>query len=71
MKFCTAQVAYNRKSIAISEPHTGFHIAFKMLDIDGNEHVDQKEFLKVRFILSLNGGFNMFGFIFNLFAFSV
>lgn len=30
-----------------AEPHTGFHIAFKMLDIDGNEHVDKKEFLKV------------------------
>lgn len=32
-----------------AEPHTGFHIAFKMLDIDGNQHVDKKEFLKVCF----------------------
>ncbi len=31
----------------IPEPETGFHIAFKMLDIDGNEHVDKKEFQKV------------------------
>lgn len=31
----------------IPEPQTGFHIAFKMLDIDGNEHVDKKEFQKV------------------------
>lgn len=30
-----------------AEPHTGFHIAFKMLDVDGNEHVDKREFLKV------------------------
>ncbi|CAF88785.1 unnamed protein product, partial [Tetraodon nigroviridis] len=32
----------------LTKPHTGFHIAFKMLDVDGNEHVDKKEFLKVR-----------------------
>uniref|UniRef100_A0A3P9A808 EF-hand domain-containing protein n=1 Tax=Esox lucius TaxID=8010 RepID=A0A3P9A808_ESOLU len=29
------------------EPDTGFHIAFKMLDIDGNEQVDRKEFMKL------------------------
>lgn len=34
--------------LCAAEPHTGFHIAFKMLDVDGNEHVDKKEFLKVR-----------------------
>lgn len=33
--------------VCAAEPHTGFHIAFKMLDVDGNEHVDKKEFLKV------------------------
>ncbi|XP_035637753.1 calcium uptake protein 2, mitochondrial-like [Oncorhynchus keta] len=33
------------------KPHTGFHIAFKMLDIDGNEHVDRKEFLKLKKII--------------------
>ncbi|KAF3706764.1 Calcium uptake protein 2, mitochondrial EF-hand domain-containing family member A1 Precursor [Channa argus] len=30
----------------LTKPHTGFHIAFKMLDVDGNEQVDKKEFLK-------------------------
>ncbi|KAF7648070.1 hypothetical protein LDENG_00162520 [Lucifuga dentata] len=35
----------------LTKPHTGFHIAFKMLDIDGNEHVDKKEFLKLKKIL--------------------
>uniref|UniRef100_A0A3Q1EGH8 Mitochondrial calcium uptake 2 n=1 Tax=Acanthochromis polyacanthus TaxID=80966 RepID=A0A3Q1EGH8_9TELE len=30
----------------MTKPRTGFHIAFKMLDVDGNEHVDKKEFLK-------------------------
>jgi len=38
--------------IVIPEPQTGFHIAFKMLDIDGNEHVDKKEFQKVWHVLS-------------------
>ncbi|KAL0994660.1 hypothetical protein UPYG_G00125440 [Umbra pygmaea] len=31
----------------LTKPDSGFHIAFKMLDIDGNEHVDKKEFLKL------------------------
>ncbi|KAM6983701.1 calcium uptake protein 2, mitochondrial [Tautogolabrus adspersus] len=35
----------------LTKPHTGFHIAFKMLDVDGNEHVDQKEFLKLKKII--------------------
>uniref|UniRef100_A0A3P9DAK8 Mitochondrial calcium uptake 2 n=1 Tax=Maylandia zebra TaxID=106582 RepID=A0A3P9DAK8_9CICH len=35
-------------------PRTGFDIAFKMLDIDGNEHVDKKEFLKVRAVMCVN-----------------
>ncbi|KAF0038719.1 calcium uptake protein 2, mitochondrial [Scophthalmus maximus] len=35
----------------LTKPHTGFHIAFKMLDVDGNEHVDKKEFLKLKKIL--------------------
>ncbi|XP_047462200.1 calcium uptake protein 2, mitochondrial [Mugil cephalus] len=35
----------------LTKPRTGFHIAFKMLDIDGNEHVDQKEFLKLKKII--------------------
>ncbi|KPP62051.1 calcium uptake protein 2, mitochondrial-like, partial [Scleropages formosus] len=38
----------------LTKPHTGFHIAFKMLDVDGNEHVDKKEFLKVRMYTSIN-----------------
>lgn len=35
-------------SLLVAEPRTGFHIAFKMLDVDENEQVDKKEFLKVR-----------------------
>ncbi|XP_028321698.1 calcium uptake protein 2, mitochondrial [Gouania willdenowi] len=35
----------------LTKPHTGFHIAFKMLDVDGNEHVDKKEFLKLKKII--------------------
>uniref|UniRef100_A0A8B9GBQ6 Mitochondrial calcium uptake 2 n=1 Tax=Amazona collaria TaxID=241587 RepID=A0A8B9GBQ6_9PSIT len=31
----------------IAEPQTGFQIAFKMLDTDGNEQVEKKEFFKV------------------------
>ncbi|XP_039632894.1 calcium uptake protein 2, mitochondrial [Perca fluviatilis] len=38
--------------IAITKPRTGFHIAFKMLDVDGNEQVDQKEFLKLKKIIA-------------------
>lgn len=30
-----------------AEPQTGFQIAFKMLDTDGNERVEKKEFFKV------------------------
>ncbi|XP_030010724.1 calcium uptake protein 2, mitochondrial [Sphaeramia orbicularis] len=35
----------------LTKPRTGFHIAFKMLDVDGNEHVDQREFLKLKKII--------------------
>ncbi|KAK2828880.1 hypothetical protein Q5P01_019914 [Channa striata] len=35
----------------LTKPRTGFHIAFKMLDVDGNEQVDQKEFLKLKNII--------------------
>ncbi|XP_060911985.1 calcium uptake protein 2, mitochondrial [Labrus mixtus] len=35
----------------LTKPRTGFHIAFKMLDVDGNEHVDQKEFLTLKKII--------------------
>ncbi|CAJ1064597.1 calcium uptake protein 2%2C mitochondrial [Xyrichtys novacula] len=35
----------------LTKPRTGFHIAFKMLDVDGNEQVDQKEFLKLKKII--------------------
>lgn len=35
-------------TVMVAEPRTGFHIAFQMLDVDGNEQVDKKEFLKVR-----------------------
>ncbi|XP_069045922.1 calcium uptake protein 2, mitochondrial isoform X1 [Lepisosteus oculatus] len=36
----------------LTKPHTGFQIAFKMLDVDGNEHVDRREFLKLKNIIS-------------------
>lgn len=32
----------------VAEPHTGFHVAFKMLDADGDEMVEKTEFFKVR-----------------------
>ncbi|XP_023137289.1 calcium uptake protein 2, mitochondrial [Amphiprion ocellaris] len=35
----------------LTKPRTGFHIAFKMLDVDGNEQVDNKEFLKLKKII--------------------
>lgn len=35
----------------LTKPRTGFHIAFKMLDVDGNEKVDKKEFLKLKKII--------------------
>ncbi|GAA6218502.1 calcium uptake protein 2, mitochondrial [Lates japonicus] len=35
----------------LTKPRTGFHIAFKMLDVDGNEHVEKKEFLKLKKII--------------------
>ncbi|XP_053188276.1 calcium uptake protein 2, mitochondrial [Scomber japonicus] len=38
----------------LTKPHTGFHIAFKMLDVDGNEQVDKKEFLKLKKIIGKN-----------------
>ncbi|KAL2094187.1 hypothetical protein ACEWY4_008906 [Coilia grayii] len=36
----------------LTKPRTGFHIAFQMLDVDGNEHVDKKEFQKLKKILA-------------------
>ncbi|XP_051846640.1 calcium uptake protein 2, mitochondrial [Antechinus flavipes] len=36
----------------LTKPHTGFHVAFKMLDIDGDETVDKKEFFKLQKIIS-------------------
>uniref|UniRef100_A0A4W4HCP0 EF-hand domain-containing protein n=1 Tax=Electrophorus electricus TaxID=8005 RepID=A0A4W4HCP0_ELEEL len=35
----------------LTKPHTGFHIAFQMLDVDGNEQVDKKEFEKLKKVL--------------------
>lgn len=32
---------------SLAEPHSGFHVAFKMLDADGDEMVEKKEFFKV------------------------
>ncbi|XP_074771584.1 calcium uptake protein 2, mitochondrial isoform X2 [Athene noctua] len=36
---------------AFTEPQTGFQIAFKMLDTDGNEQVEKKEFFKLQRII--------------------
>lgn len=36
----------------LTKPHTGFHVAFKMLDADGNEMVEKKEFFKLQKIVS-------------------
>ncbi|XP_054902512.1 calcium uptake protein 2, mitochondrial [Poeciliopsis prolifica] len=35
----------------LTKPLTGFHIAFQMLDVDGNEQVDRKEFLTLKNII--------------------
>ncbi|XP_078078254.1 calcium uptake protein 2, mitochondrial isoform X2 [Mustelus asterias] len=35
----------------LTKPHTGFHIAFSMLDIDGNQQVEKKEFLVLQNII--------------------
>ncbi|KAM9846671.1 calcium uptake protein 2, mitochondrial [Aulostomus maculatus] len=40
----------------LTKPRTGFHIAFKMLDVDGNEHVDKKEFMTLKKIIGKNKG---------------
>ncbi|KAK6486281.1 calcium uptake protein 2 [Huso huso] len=44
----------------LTKPCTGFHIAFKMLDVDGNEQVDKKEFLKLKNIIGKTKEVNMF-----------
>ncbi|XP_015354819.1 calcium uptake protein 2, mitochondrial isoform X4 [Marmota marmota marmota] len=36
----------------LTKPHTGFHVAFKMLDADGNEMIEKKEFFKLQKIIS-------------------
>lgn len=38
------------KILHVSEPQTGFRIAFNMFDTDGNERVDKTEFLVVSFM---------------------
>uniref|UniRef100_A0A8C3I986 Mitochondrial calcium uptake 2 n=1 Tax=Chrysemys picta bellii TaxID=8478 RepID=A0A8C3I986_CHRPI len=39
------------RDLGDKEPQTGFHIAFKMLDADGNEQVEKKEFFKLQKII--------------------
>ncbi|XP_072332951.1 calcium uptake protein 2, mitochondrial isoform X2 [Scyliorhinus torazame] len=52
-----AQVATVKQSTNLfrdlndKEPHAGFHIAFSMLDIDGNQQVEKKEFLVLQNII--------------------
>ncbi|XP_016068393.1 PREDICTED: calcium uptake protein 2, mitochondrial isoform X3 [Miniopterus natalensis] len=40
------------RDLGDKEPHTGFHVAFKMLDADGDEMVEKKEFFKLQKIIS-------------------
>ncbi|XP_052527360.1 calcium uptake protein 2, mitochondrial isoform X2 [Tympanuchus pallidicinctus] len=39
------------RELGDKEPQTGFQIAFKMLDTDGNEQVEKKEFFKMQRII--------------------
>ncbi|XP_006832021.1 PREDICTED: calcium uptake protein 2, mitochondrial [Chrysochloris asiatica] len=41
----------------LTKPHTGFHVAFKMLDSDGDEMVEKKEFFKLQKIISKQDDF--------------
>ncbi|XP_069859219.1 calcium uptake protein 2, mitochondrial isoform X2 [Dipodomys merriami] len=41
----------------LTKPHTGFHVAFKMLDADGNERIEKKEFVKLQKIISKQDDF--------------
>ncbi|KAM6179371.1 calcium uptake protein 2, mitochondrial isoform 2-T2 [Erethizon dorsatum] len=43
----------------LTKPHTGFHVAFKMLDTDGNEMIEKKEFLKLQKIISKQDDFKI------------
>ncbi|XP_070937663.1 calcium uptake protein 2, mitochondrial isoform X3 [Macaca nemestrina] len=36
----------------LTKPHSGFHVAFKMLDTDGNEMIEKREFFKLQKIIS-------------------
>ncbi|OWK00894.1 MICU2 [Cervus elaphus hippelaphus] len=40
------------RDLGDKEPHSGFHVAFKMLDADGDEMVEKKEFFKLQKIIS-------------------
>ncbi|XP_072261081.1 calcium uptake protein 2, mitochondrial [Pyxicephalus adspersus] len=42
----------------LTKPKTGFHIAFQMLDTDGNAQVDKKEFFKLQKIMGTKDEFN-------------
>lgn len=41
----------------LTKPDTGFHVAFKMLDADGNEMIERKEFVKLQKIISKQDDF--------------
>ncbi|XP_019060592.1 calcium uptake protein 2, mitochondrial isoform X2 [Fukomys damarensis] len=43
----------------LTKPHTGFHVAFKMLDTDGNEMIEKKEFFKLQKITSKQDDFKI------------
>lgn len=48
VRVCVCKCGYSKVlSRFVAEPQTGFQIAFKMLDTDGNEQVEKKEFFKV------------------------
>lgn len=55
-KFCNIEVyqfvrVLFDSSIWITEPQSGFEIAFNMFDTDGNQRVDKNEFLVVSWFL--------------------
>ncbi|GAB1298955.1 Calcium uptake protein 2, mitochondrial [Apodemus speciosus] len=41
----------------LTKPHSGFHVAFKMLDADGNEMIERKEFVKLQKIIDARDAF--------------
>lgn len=43
-------MSYHYSPLSVTEPHSGFRIAFNMFDTDGNQRVDKDEFLVVSYL---------------------